>query len=111
MGEPSPRVLPLAEHYRHVWRSPQAGRARPPLDHAVGVLLPHGLVGERACLAGRRLEQGRVRFSRDAGGGDVFIEVLLQTVVTRDLVLLASFFAQPDPAAWRPCTKYSMADN
>jgi hypothetical protein len=32
-------------------------------------------------------------------------------VVTRDLVLLATFFAQPDPAAWRPCTKYSMADN
>ena len=33
-----------------------AGAARPPLDHAVGVLLPHGLAGERAGLAGRRLE-------------------------------------------------------
>lgn len=33
-----------------------AGVARPPLDHAVGVLLPHGLAGELAGLAGRRLE-------------------------------------------------------
>ena len=30
--------------------------ARPPLDHAVGVLLPHGAAGERVGLAGRRLE-------------------------------------------------------
>src|SRR5579863_6178222 len=33
------------------------------------------------------------------GGGDVFIEVLLQTVVTRNLMLLATFFVQADPAA------------
>jgi len=33
-----------------------AGVARAPLDHAIGVLLPHGLAGERAGLAGRRLE-------------------------------------------------------
>ena len=33
-----------------------ASVARPPLDHAVGVLLPHGLAGERAGLTGRRLE-------------------------------------------------------
>ena len=57
----------------------------PPLDHAIGVLLPHGLAGERAGLAGR--------FSRDAGSGDVFIELLLQTAVTR--------IVQPR----RPCTK------
>ena len=31
-----------------------ASAARPPLDHAVGVLLPHGLAGERAGLADRR---------------------------------------------------------
>ena len=73
--------------------------ARAPLDHEVGVLLPHGLAGERAGLPGRRLEQRRVRLSRDAGGGDVFIEVLLQIVVTRDLVFRATFFVQPDPAA------------
>jgi len=36
--------------------------------------------------------------SRDAGGGDVFIEVLFQTVVTRNFMLLAAFFARPDPA-------------
>ena len=38
----------------------------PPLDHAIGALRPHVLAGERAGLAGRRLEQRRVRFSRDA---------------------------------------------
>jgi hypothetical protein len=31
-----------------------AGVARPPLDHAIGVLLPHGLAGERAGLVGRQ---------------------------------------------------------
>jgi hypothetical protein len=76
-----------------------AGAARPPLDHAVDVLLPHGLAGELPVLAGRRLEQRRVRISRDAGGADLFVEVLLQIVVTRNLMLLAAFFVQPDPAA------------
>jgi hypothetical protein len=33
-----------------------AGRSGAALDHAVGVLLPHGVVGERAGLAGRRAE-------------------------------------------------------
>ena len=32
------------------------GRSGAALDHAVGVLLPHGVVGERAGLAGRRAE-------------------------------------------------------
>ena len=76
-----------------------AGAARPPLDHAVGVLLPQGLAGEHARLAHRRLEQRRVRISRDAGGGDVFVEVLLQTVVTGNLMLLAAFLVQAHPAA------------
>ena len=35
-----------------------AGVARPPLDHAVGVLLPQGLADERAGLAGRRRNKG-----------------------------------------------------
>jgi hypothetical protein len=34
-----------------------------------------------------------------SAAGDVFIEVLLQTVVTRNLMLLATFFVQPDPSA------------
>lgn len=75
-----------------------AGATRASLDHAVGVLLPHRLAGELAGLSGRRLEQRRVRFSRNAGG-DVFVEVLLQIVVTRDLVFLATIFVQADPSA------------
>ncbi len=76
-----------------------AGAAHPPLDHPIGVLLPHFLARELAGLAGRRQEQRRVGISHDAGGGDVFIEVLLQIVVTRNFMLLATFFVQPDPAA------------
>ena len=76
-----------------------AGAARPPLDHPVGVLLPHGLAGERSGLACRRLEQRRVRVSGDTCGGDVFVKVLLQIVVTRNFMLLATFFVQADPAA------------
>ena len=34
----------------------EADRGRAPLDHAIGVLLPHGVAGELAGLAGRRLE-------------------------------------------------------
>jgi len=63
-----------------------AGVVRPPLDHAIGVVLPHGLAGERAGLAGRRLE-----FSGDAGDGDVVIKVLLQTVVTGTSCSLPTF--------------------
>src|SRR5882724_5041887 len=56
------------------------GLRRPVLDHAVGVLLPHG-------LAGRRLKQRRVQVSPAAYGSDVVIKVLLQIVVTRNLML------------------------
>ena len=91
--------MPVA---RKVWlpiRGLDAGGLGAPLDHPVGVLLPHGVAGERAGLAGGRPEQRPVRISGDAGGGDVFIEVLFQIVVTRNLVLLAAFFVQAHPAA------------
>src|SRR5271170_1301869 len=78
-----------------------AGGPGAPLDHPVGVLLPHGVAGERAALVGRRLEQWRIRIAGYAGVGDVFIEVLFEIVVTGNLVLLAAFFVQayPSPAA------------
>jgi hypothetical protein len=72
-----------------------AGRLRPPLNHPVGVHVPHGFAGERSGLAGGRAKQWAVR----AGGGDVFIEVHVQIVVTGHLVLLAAFLVQPHPAA------------
>jgi hypothetical protein len=43
-----------------------AGGLGAPLYHAVGVLLPHGVAGQCAGLAGRRAEQGAVRVAGDA---------------------------------------------
>ena len=54
-----------------------AGGLRPPLDHAVGVLLPQSVAGELARSARRGLEQGRVRVLRDAGRGDIFVQIPL----------------------------------
>ena len=76
-----------------------AGGLRPALDHAVGVLLPQSVAGEPARSARRGLEQGCVRVLRDAGRGDIFVQIPLQVVVAGDFMLLAAFFVQPHPAA------------
>ena len=49
--------------------------------------------------ARRGLEQGRVRVLRDAGRGDIFVQIPLQVVVAGNFMLLAAFFVQPHPAA------------
>jgi hypothetical protein len=71
-----------------------AGGLGASLDHPVGVLLPHGVAGERAGFAGGRPKQRPVEI-----GGDLFVQVVFQIVVTRNLVLLAAFLVQPHPAA------------
>jgi hypothetical protein len=76
-----------------------ARRLRAPLNHAVGVHVPHRVAGERPGLAGCRAEQGTFRVGRDVGGGDVFIEVLFEIVVAGHLVLHAAFLVQAHPAA------------
>ncbi len=48
-----------------------AGRSGTPLNHSVGVLLPHGVAGENGGLAGRCPEQRRARVSGDISGRDV----------------------------------------
>ena len=77
----------------------EAGGPRAALDHAIGVLLPQGVLGERAGLAGRRPEQRAVRVASDPGRPDVVIEQLRQIVMAGNLVFLAAFFVQADPAA------------
>ena len=42
-----------------------ASAARPPLNHAVGVLLSHGVTGQLAGLVGRRAEYRPVPVSGD----------------------------------------------
>jgi hypothetical protein len=73
------------------------GRAA--LNHAVGVLLPHRVARKLAGLADGRAEQGSVVIMGDVGGGDIFIEVVFQIMVARDLVLLAAFLVKAHPAA------------
>jgi hypothetical protein len=50
-----------------------ARTARPPVDYAVDVLLPHCCAVERAVLL-RHMKQRRGQISRDAGGDDISIE-------------------------------------
>ncbi len=76
----------------------EACGGRAALDHAIGVLLPQGVSGERAGLAGRRPEQRAIRVAGDPGRPDVVIEQLRQIVVTGNLVFFAAFFVQADPA-------------
>ena len=71
-----------------------AGVRVAPLNHPVSVLLPQGVARKRAGLAGRRAEQRPVRVAGDAGGGDLFVEVLFQIVVTKNLVLLAAVLVE-----------------
>lgn len=68
-----------------------------PLDHAVSVLLPHALLP--AGLPSGGAEQRAVGIAGQACCRDVIVEILLQLVVTRNFMLLATFFVQPDPAA------------
>ena len=75
-----------------------AGGLGPPLNHAVGVLLPQGLGGEQAGAAGGRPEKRPVEILGDAGGGEVGVEVQLQVVMTGDCMLLAALLVQTDPA-------------
>jgi hypothetical protein len=76
-----------------------AGVGRAALNHAIGILLPHGVAGELAGLAGGGAEERPVRIPGDAGGGDIFVEVLIQIVMAGDLVLLTAFLVQAHPAA------------
>jgi hypothetical protein len=53
-------------------------------------------------------KQGKVeaRFSRDAGGGDVFIEVLFQAVVTRNLMIMKTRIGNHTFRAYTGITAY-----
>jgi len=65
------------------------GGGRTSLDHAVSVLLPHGIAGKLTTLASRGAEHGPLQVIRDSGGCDVLVEVLFEIVVARHLVDIA----------------------
>ena len=69
-----------------------AGRFRPPADDAVGILLEKGIGGQLAGLAAGRAEEIAVDVIGNASSLDVVLEILIQIMVTGNVVLLAAFF-------------------
>jgi hypothetical protein len=49
----------------------------------IGVLLPHGIAGKLAGLAGRRAEQRPIGVGGEAGGADVLVEILFKIVMIK----------------------------
>ena len=60
----------------------------------------HPVAGQLlAAAAAEGAEQGRGLLAADAGGRHIFVDVGLEQVVRRHLVLLAAFLVQPHPPA------------
>jgi hypothetical protein len=70
-----------------------AGRFRAPADDAVGVLLEEGIGGHPAGLATGGAEEIAVDVIGDAGRFDVLVQILIETMKTGNVVLLADFDA------------------
>jgi hypothetical protein len=69
-----------------------AGRFRAPADDAVGVLLEEGIAGQQASLAAGAAEEIAVDVIGDAGGFDILVQTLIETMMAGNVVLLAAFF-------------------
>jgi hypothetical protein len=72
-----------------------AGCFRPPADDAVGVLLEEGIGGQLAGFAAGRTEEIAVDVIGDAGGFDIIVQTLIETMMAGNVVLLAAFSAEP----------------
>jgi hypothetical protein len=67
-----------------------AGRFRALADDAVGILLEEGIGGQLAGLSASAAEEITVDVIGDAGRFDIIVQTLIETMITRDVVLLAS---------------------
>ncbi len=74
-----------------------AGLPGPPLDHPVGIRLPHALrsAGRPPCGP----EQRSFPVGCDAGRGQVLVEHRFELVMARSFMFLAALLVQPNPAA------------
>jgi hypothetical protein len=61
----------------------EPGFGRAPADHAIGVDPVHRLVGQHACFANRRAEEGGLAVAADPGRGKVLVDEGLQLVMRR----------------------------
>ena len=80
--------------------SRQADASRPTADHVPHVTAVHALFGKPASSTGGRTEQRRLLFTGGPGGQQVGVEIFFGNVMRRNLVVLAAFFMQPQPAAF-----------
>jgi hypothetical protein len=69
-----------------------AGRFRAPADDAMGVLLEEWIGGKLASLAAGGTEEIAVDVIGDAGGFDILVQTLIETMMAGNVVLLAAFF-------------------
>jgi hypothetical protein len=69
-----------------------AGRFRPPTDDAVSVLLEEGIGCKLAGLATGGAEEIAVDVIGDAGGFDIIVQTLIETMMAGNVVLLTAFF-------------------
>jgi hypothetical protein len=70
-----------------------------PANHSPYIGLQHGAGGQLSATPLARAEEWPFTVLGDAGGRDVLLKVAVEIVVRRHLVLLATFFVKPDPAA------------
>jgi hypothetical protein len=76
-----------------------AGGFRAPADDAVGVLLEEGVGCQLAGLAAGAPEEIAVHVIGDAGGFDIIMQTLIETMMTGNVALLTAFFVLTHPAA------------
>ena len=69
-----------------------AGRFRAPADDAVGVLLEEGIDCKVTGPATGGAEEIAVDVIGDAGGFDILVQTLIETMMAGNVVLLAAFF-------------------
>src|SRR5258708_37199371 len=76
-----------------------AGRFRAPADDAVGVLLEEGIPCKLTGLAAGGAEEIAVDVVGDAGRFDIIVQTLIETMMARNVMLLATFFVKTHPTA------------
>ena len=76
------------------------GFSRPPLDHPEGIVARERLCSQPAGLEIRRAEERLPFVLTDPRSRNIAIEVLLERVVHRHLVVLAALLVEPEPPAF-----------
>ena len=79
----------------------QPGLLRLPLDHPQRVVARH-LARSQLAAPSDSAEEGSFHIRADGGAGQVRVEIFNGVVMGRDLVILAAFFVESEPAPFAP---------